>query len=284
MFEKIHVNEFRQMTLDEMENLFEDVFLLPITVKERQWLKSILGAGEAKLFLLPNVKEKLERILELEEGNSYLAHVDEKLSVQEEKKYLLEDPSHFKMIIQLITLKKGMVISYRTNDGTVYEEIKAIPYKLEYSTVKKEWYILWYGFEQESEFVMSTPFHHVRAVQELEVANDVYQQMVGTIEEFLEKELQKAVVKINQRFYEKQARHFEEEKERILYCFSCFDKEIIYEEETNQYEIRLFYRKHEEGELLKRIRLLGERIVIAEPDELKKRILETALRALERYQ
>jgi hypothetical protein len=73
------------------------------------------------------------------------------------------------------------------------------------------------------------------------------------------------------------------ELSRILYAFSCFEKKVIYDEEQDTYRIQVTLLKDEIEYLLSKIRFLGMRVRVTEGTYLKKRMLESATLALERY-
>lgn len=76
---------------------------------------------------------------------------------------------------------------------------------------------------------------------------------------------------------------FNAELSRILYAFSCFDKSVTFDEDSGIYRIRVVYLKGESEFLLSKIRFLGLRVKIVEGEHLKRRMLESASRALARY-
>ncbi|MNC15761.1 hypothetical protein D3C75_635900 [compost metagenome] len=70
---------------------------------------------------------------------------------------------------------------------------------------------------------------------------------------------------------------------RILYAFSCFEKEVRYDGEKDTYFISLSYLGNEGEYVLSKMRFLGKRVRIVEGNWLKKRMRESALKALALY-
>jgi predicted DNA-binding transcriptional regulator YafY len=78
-------------------------------------------------------------------------------------------------------------------------------------------------------------------------------------------------------------RQYNQELSRILYAFSCFEKEVEYDEASHRYFIKLSYQSNEGEYILSKVRFLGQRVKIIEGDHLRRRMLESATKALSRY-
>ncbi|HZG79717.1 MAG TPA: WYL domain-containing protein, partial [Brevibacillus sp.] len=70
---------------------------------------------------------------------------------------------------------------------------------------------------------------------------------------------------------------------RILYAFSCFEKEVEYLDQVDTYRIILFYLEDDREYILSKIRFLGTRIRVIEGKKLQVRMYESAQKALLRY-
>jgi predicted DNA-binding transcriptional regulator YafY len=68
-----------------------------------------------------------------------------------------------------------------------------------------------------------------------------------------------------------------------LYAFSCFEKEVSYAAESNEYTIRLYFSSSDSEYVLSKTRFLGKRVRIMDGGHLQRRMLESATRALGRY-
>lgn len=284
MFEKIHVSDLRRLTEEEMENLFEDWFLYPITTKEKQWLKGAIQLEEASWFLEKETIEKVKDILKEEPLSSIEPFLKEKFVVHSNVKMSDREKGYLKLLFDILTSQNGFRLSYHTNAGKYFEEISGIPFKLEFSMAKKQWYILWLGLHVKNQMIMLTPLRHVNALEAIEVNQYDFVQLQKQFNQFLEEEMLSVTLKLNNRFFQSIKRDIHEEKHRIFYNFSCFDKEVIFDEKKEEYTLFIYYRKSEEKDLLRRVRLLGQRVIIMEPERLRKEMLGTALRALNRYE
>ncbi|MDG0873825.1 hypothetical protein L5D93_15840 [Paenibacillus thiaminolyticus] len=68
-----------------------------------------------------------------------------------------------------------------------------------------------------------------------------------------------------------------------MYAFSCFEKNVAYDDAHNTYQIQIFLPQVEVESLLSKIRFLGKRVRVIQGSYVKKRIREAAAMALERY-
>lgn len=280
MFEKIHSYQFREQLKEEMDDVEGQLFLVPITVHEKIWLKTLLQTDVASLFLSKETIHKLKYRLEDIEG------IKQEYIIEKFKTEIVEDVSrilyYHKMIRDCISNKMGMVMTYQTNDQSLYKDIKGIPYKLEYLAHKKQWNVLWYPIEGENTALFFTPLRQIQCLNEFHVDPVLFDKFETMYTAYINEEKIKAVLAINYKVFPENK--IEEEKQRIFYALSCFEKEVSYESNSDIYEITIYYREFETENLLQKIRLLGRKIIIQRPDSLKIRMRETALKALERYQ
>lgn len=277
MFEKVHSYSFRDQLIEEMEDLDNEVFIMPWTIHEKMWLKSLLERKEASFFLKKETVGKLEALLQ-EEKIENSSHIIEKCGVKREK--LIQDES-YRNVRDVILHQKGFQISYRINDGTLLEKIEGIPFKLEFLVHKEQWSVLWLPLNPEPEDIIYTPLHQITAFKAIDVKREEYQKYSKLFDEIIMNEKEKAHLLINQKVFQQHS--VEEEKQRILYALACFEKELFYQEVTETYEIIVYYRKNEIENLLQKIRMLGRRIIIKSPDSLRERMVTTASNSLNRY-
>jgi hypothetical protein len=154
-----------------------------------------------------------------------------------------------------------------------YDDRIGFPYKLEYSMVKRSWYLLWYLLAHKT--LISTKLEHIQTISEFEISEDQADQICTSIEKILEKRKQQAVLEVG--------RPYNPELSRILYAFSCFEKEVNYDSIKDIYTIQLTFADNEAEYVLSKLRFLGKRVRVVEGEYLKRRMLESANRALARY-
>lgn len=68
-----------------------------------------------------------------------------------------------------------------------------------------------------------------------------------------------------------------------LYAFSCFEKEVRYNAELDEYTIGLSFSSNEGEYVLSKTRFLGKRVCIVDGEYMKSRMLESVTKALGRY-
>ncbi|KKX54272.1 WYL domain-containing protein [Brevibacillus borstelensis] len=262
-------------------NLFEKIFnyqlisrldeygTLPITAHERSWLKAMLAHPSAEAAFAPETRTKLQSLLEPVETVAFTESLGEKAKSKERHVY----HPLLRLLRRILAKNQGIRMTYRTKNGRVNTGHKGLPYKLEYSMVKKEWYLLWYHFRYQA--YMSTRLQSIVSVSEEPVDSGEAAEIRERIEATLEARKETAVIEV--------VRSYNRELSRILYAFSCFEKEVEYLDQTNTYRIRLTFLADDSEYILSKLRFLGKRVRVMEGERLKQRMYESAVKALSRY-
>ncbi|MFC4100781.1 WYL domain-containing protein [Paenibacillus xanthanilyticus] len=262
-------------------NLFEKMFNYQVMAKlgesgtvaltrhERAWLKSMLTHPAAASALAPETREKLVAMLADEPDAGYPAGLQEKArSVERQVHHPLLRP-----LRRIIAAKKGMRITYTLRSGSVQRNVRGFPYKLEYSMVKREWYVLWMHLRRRA--WMATKLSNIMLVEfsaMSEAAAEANLARIATVLAERKKQLTLAVVPAYNR-----------ELSRILYALSCFEKEVEYDELLDTYQIKLEFSGDDSDYVLSKIRFLGMRVIIVQGAYHQKRMYESATKALARY-
>ncbi len=277
MLEKIHSYELKKQLLQQVDGT--GPFTLPITLFEKRWLKSMLDKNEIGLFLTDKTVVKIKSLL-----STYPDYDSSVLLEKGKAKPVFREESIegiHRTLRQGISHKKAFVISYQLKNGERIEGAEGFPYKLEYYVQKQQWYILWVEKNHVNPYLISTPLHNIENVVIQDLEEQDYKQYQGKAKKLIQGQKKCATIVMNTKAF--QAHAFEEEKHRIFYAFSCFDKEIVYDKADNFYEIRVYYRETEQYNLLQKIRMLGKKIIVQEPEELRTAMKQSAINALERY-
>lgn len=270
MFEKIHSYHLKKSLIDRMKETGD--FLLPISIYERRWLKSALEKESAPLFLKEETRRKLARIL-ADVENEYDMKILEKGKLKPQIEMTDIAVVH-NVIRQALSKRQKLILSYVLNDGERQKAIEGFPYKLEFYVQKQQWYVLWVKKNHTEDYLISTPLSNIYEWQILDCSDEEYAEFQSAILHLVETDKQKACILVKDT----------EQRQSIFYCLSCFDKEIIYDEETERYSIILYYRKTELYDLLQKLRFLGKRVLVTGPQELRSMMKKSAERAVKRYQ
>ncbi|RXZ79925.1 WYL domain-containing protein [Paenibacillaceae bacterium] len=174
---------------------------------------------------------------------------------------------------RLIADRQGVDLAYHIRDGRARRCTLGFPYRLEFSMVKREWYLLWYNPRYKR--MMSTKLRQIASVQTVPLTEEAAGQYAASMTALLE--AHKEIVEIEV------VRMYNRELSRILYAFSCFEKKVEYDAETSGYRIRLTVLSDEREYLLSKIRFLGMRVRVVSGIHLQQRMYETATNALARY-
>lgn len=240
-----------------------------ITSQERSWLKTMMELPSASEAFPENTLHKLQTILHPEKSLNIEAIIEKARSVESQTFHPL-----LRSLRRMIMNKSGINMTYSSKGGRLFDNKIGFPYKLEYSMIKRSWYLLWYPLANHS--LISTKLEYIQSISELEMSEEQVNKISKRIENILEKRTQQATLEVG--------RHYNEELSRILYAFSCFEKEVSYDSIKNMYTIKLTFANNEAEYVLSKLRFLGKRIRVVDGVHLKRRMLESANRALARYE
>ncbi|WCF11078.1 WYL domain-containing protein [Paenibacillus thiaminolyticus] len=262
-------------------NLFEKIFnyqimsklgeagAFAITSQERSWLKAMLNHPASAEAFSPETLAKLAAALRDEADFELAEHVAEKAASVECQAY----HPLLRPLRRIIAAQQGIRVSYRLKHGGMQPAQSGFPYKLEYSMVKREWYLLWYNPRRR--MLMSTRLRNIAEADMEPVPAGMAEIWLSRIAAVLDSRKEHAVIEV--------VRMYNRELSRIMYAFSCFEKEVEYADEEDTYRIRLTFLGDECEYVLSKIRFLGMRVRIVEGDKLQRRMRESAAKALARY-
>ncbi|QYR21000.1 WYL domain-containing protein [Paenibacillus sp. sptzw28] len=261
LFEKI----FNYQVISRLE----ESGAIALTSQERGWLKLMLEHPAAADAFDPGTIEKLRTLLQPEPVVEIRDVIMEKSRSRERQVY----HPLLRMLRGIILRNEGIRMTFSIKNGRVNDEVRGFPYKLEYSMVKREWYLLWYNTSHRT--FMSTKLQNIISVSERTLPPGIAESMRDKVAGILESRKQQAVVEV--------VRSYNPELSRILYAFSCFEKEVAYDDSSDTYRIKLAFLADESEYVLSKIRFLGTRVRIVDGGSLKRRMAESAAKALARY-
>lgn len=264
------MNLFEKIFNYQIMSQLEDTGTSVITAQERSWLRTMLQHPSAIDAFSPVTLDKLQSILATESLLELTDSVSEKARSQENQLV----PPLLRELRRQITNKAAIHLTYTIKNGRYFGDEVGFPYKLEYSMVKREWYLLWYHLRHKSLF--STRLKNIVSVSPAPYQVNHPDSLINTIQHMLEQRKQQATIEIG--------REFNRELSRILYAFSCFEKEVNYDDSTDTYSVRLTFLNNDSEYVLSKLRFLGKRVKVTEGQYLQRRMLESAMRALGRYE
>lgn len=263
------MNLFEKIFNHQIISRLEDSGTFMVTSHERAWLKTMLQHPAAVDAFTAETLDKLLSVLGPDPVMDISDHLVEKARTMEKQVY----HPLLRPLRRHIMNKAGVRLTYEVKDGRVYTDQSGFPYKLEYSMVKREWYLLWYHTRHHA--FMSTRLKKILAVTAEALDSSAAERIQKKIETTLDKRKTEVVIEI--------VRVYNEELSRILYAFSSFEKNVEYDTESDTYRVRVSLLGDEMEYLLSKIRFLGKRVRVIEGDYLKRRLLEASTKALERY-
>ncbi|OMF62250.1 WYL domain-containing protein [Paenibacillus sp. FSL R5-0766] len=263
------MNLFEKMFNYQMMTRLNETGLFTWTSQERAWLRMMLNHPAAREALSPVTLDKMYKMLNGEQDLNLQDYLTEKAKSQE------NNVSHplLRQLRLIILHHQGFRMTGRVRNGRTSHDEFGFPYKLEYSMVKKEWYVLWYAPRFDK--LMSTKLHSIVTVEAQPVEPDTASGYTARIAAITEKRKTTITIEV--------LPEFNQELSRILYAFSCFEKQVEYLEAKQTYRIELTVPRNEMDYVLSKMRFLGKRVRIADHTVLRERMSETAAKALTRY-
>lgn len=260
LFEKIYNHQILSM-LDRRDSLL-------ISSQERSWLKRMLDHPGATDAFAAHTFEKLQTIL-ADEQPMNTAGLTEKARMSDEGLFhpLLRPMNN------IIRQSQGITVHFRQLPGSTRPPQTGIPYQLEFSLAKRLWYLLW--MPDNHRVLFRTKLESIEAASSVPVAAERVAETRARIRTLINKQKQQARIDI--------VPAFNGELTRILYAFSCFEREVNYDPEQDIYSVMITFDRQESEYLLARLRFLGKRIRVSGHPYLQQRMLESATLALARY-
>ncbi|WP_440116928.1 WYL domain-containing protein [Paenibacillus sp. QZ-Y1] len=263
------MNLFEKMFNYQIMTRLNETGLFTWTAQERAWLRMMLNHPAAPEALNPDTLEKMHTMLDAEQDLNLQDYLTEKAKSEE---HTVFHPL-LKPLRQMILHHQGFRLTGRVRNGRISQDQFGFPYKLEYSMVKREWYVLWYAPLYNK--LMSTKLHSIIAAEPQPIQPETASQYTAKIAMLTEKRKTTVTIEV--------LPEFNQELSRILYAFSCFEKQVEYVETQQMYRINLTIPRSEMDYVLSKIRFLGKRVRIADHAALRARMSETAAKVLARY-
>jgi hypothetical protein len=263
------MNLFEKIFNYQIISRLEDSGTFMVTSHERAWLKTMLGHPAADEAFTPDTLGKLRVILGQDRVMDTSDHLIEKARSREKQVY----HPLLRTLRRLITERIGIRLTYEIKHGRIHADQSGLPYKLEYSMVKREWYLLWYDFRHH--MIMRTKLDKITSVTAEALQTMDSDSIQVKIKRALDARKGEAVLEV--------VRDYNRELSRILYALSSFEKDVAYDTENDIYRVRVVILGDETEYLLSKIRFLGKRVRVIEGDFMKRRMLESATKALARY-
>lgn len=263
------MNPFEKIFNYQIISHLEDSGTLMISAHERAWLKTMLTHPAATEAFHAETLDRLHSVLKADQGIDTTDHLIQKARSKEQQVY----HPLLRTLRRHIMNREGVRISYEIKGGRVNSDYLGLPYKLEYSMVKREWYLLWYHLRHHA--LMSTKLKKIVSVSAEYLEPLTVERIYEKISLVLDSRKGEAVIEV--------VRDYNEELSRILYALSSFEKDVEYDAEHDIYSVKVHFMNDECEYLLSKIRFLGKRVRIVDGDYMKKRMIEASSKALARY-
>lgn len=263
------MNLFEKIFSYQLSSRLEENDLYTLTSQERAWLRMMLSHPAAEHAFDPETRARLEQCT-LDDEPPVLQHAFiEKAGTTDGQSFL----PWLRILRRIMRSRRGMLLGRFNKHGEPIDPQRGIPWRLEYSMARREWYLYWFNLSRSAPMI--TRLAHVQSVETHDISTQTYIAASERMDRFVQMDRHEAVVQV--------LPMYNEELTRILHAFSCFDKKVEFDEQLHTYWIHVHFTGSESEYVLNRLRFLGKRVKVVEGDHLKQRMRETALRALARY-
>ncbi|WP_418040650.1 WYL domain-containing protein [Paenibacillus xylanilyticus] len=263
------MNLFEKMFNYQIMTRLNETGLFTWTSQERAWLRMMLNHTAAQEALTPSTYHKLRDMLDDEPDMNLQEYLTEKAKSEEHSvSHPLLHP-----LRKIIMNQQAFRLTGHVRNGRIIQDQFGFPYKLEYSMVKKEWYVLWYAPRFGK--LMSTKLRSIITAEAEILEPENVSRYTEQIRYLSEKRKTTITIEV--------LPEFDTELSRILYAFSCFEKQVTYVEAQHTYRIELTIPRSEMDYVLSKMRFLGKRVRIVDNVMLRNRMSETAAKVLARY-
>ncbi|WP_046214470.1 WYL domain-containing protein [Paenibacillus wulumuqiensis] len=263
------MNLFEKIFSYQLASRLEETATYTLTSQERAWLKMMLEQPAAASALEETTLHKIADCL-LEEEIPHLQNaLVEKAGAADGQTY----SPLLRPLRRIMRRRQSMMIQRLNKHGQLIAPQYGVPWKLEFSMARREWYLLWYNLRTRA--AMTTRLVHIQSLEEQSLPEEQYEPICQRMQEICTVERQEAVIQL--------LPIYNMELTRILHAFSCFDKRVEFAEDEQTYYIHLNFAANESEYMLNRLRFLGKRVRVIQGDYLKHRMRETSMKALARY-
>lgn len=252
------MNLFEKMFNYQMMTRLNETGLFTWTSQERAWLRMMLNHPATREALSPVTLDKMHNMLNSEQDLNLQDYLTEKAKSEE------NSVSHplLRQLRLIILHHQGFRMTGRVRNGRTSHDEFGFPYKLEYSMVKKNGTCS--GMLPRFDKLMSTKLHSIVTVEAQPVEPDTASGYTARIAAITEKRKTTITIEV--------LPEFNQELSRILYAFSCFEKQVEYLEAKQTYRIELTVPRNEMDYVLSKMRFLGKRVRIADHTVLRERM------------
>lgn len=258
---------------DTVEGRFRPLIdgMVPVrpSTAECQWLKMILKAPECSLFL----DQATQQII-----NHALVSVPDLIteaSLEDKNIHYSTDPLDSEIFIQSLqvlmdAIDHHQIISYNytAQDGQVYNDLSAIPYKIEYSILNAKFRLFMYTLESKKPVKIN--ISQLNAVWINDTAESLSQEAIE--EQILSCKAKSPLIL--------EVENTEYILERCFSLFSPYNRETYFDSEKNVFVMKLDYYTLDEAELVKDILSFGSHIIVNEPTHVRDLIITRIRKAI----
>ena len=227
-------------------------FAIAPTKAELDWLADMTRAPEAAFLLTEALRAKLQAML-----HGYGTHSDKSILLIRDTSQS-PPPKALALIWQALLESRQLNYTNQDGQGHLHRGICA-PCRLEYDAAANQYRLIAWLAEENRAIKMN-----VERLSALSIGAPLTQDYQDKLSEFLASKQRSCLLRLSPRY---------NAVERAFKIFAEYDKEAIYNEDSDSYQIKLYYYEFDQRELLGRILSLGAAAEVIEPTGLRQEII-----------
>lgn len=256
---------------------------MPVLVNniEEDALKNLLKLEIAKKYLHKETIDKLEAKLDLDNVEWSLEDIKKKRMFKHGDTENLDIVmANIRKIIEAMKNQCPIKCDNNTRQGNVnYENQVLYPVKIEYSPINDKYRLFCIKVVDGKKKYIKMIISNMKNIEVLE------NEKVKNMEEFIE-ENKVDFLEFQQSNRRSITLYVDSEKhviERCFRIFSFYKREAEYDSQKDIYILKIHYYSFDEAEIIKNILSLGHRVVVAEPQEIRNKIIERVKKSISNY-
>lgn len=221
------------------------------TNRELDWLADFLHAPEAGFLLSAGLREKLQAMLQ-----DYGEHTEKDLLIIRDQN---APPPVAELSLIWQSLLEERQLNYTNTDrlGQVHQGTCS-PCRLEYDAAAHHYRLIAWLEDEDRAIKLN-----VERLSALSLGSPLPQGCRAKLEKFLAVKRRSCLIRLKPRY---------NAAERAFKLLATYDKEAIYDEEADIYQLKLYYYEFDQQEVLEKILSLGAAAEVLEPAVLREEI------------
>lgn len=233
---------------------------LPPTHIEKEWLKTVITDSTCQPFLSADLQQKLENILQ----DIPALPLPEIFSRE-----TLQEPTRTGLIRYWQALLNKQPVCLSFTDFRL--DLKGQPFRLDYNAKKKTFSYLVYTEQQMFQRFNTAAIKEIIPLS----SSPSGENLTEKYEKYLASCKTSLTLSLSPKW---------NAVERCFLLFSSYEKEAVYDEDTDRYKLTIYFYRFDTDEVLDDVFSLGSAVTLVSPENLRQKIIQRLQAAYQWYQ